>query len=112
MWPAITRMPYVVGRPILMFGLLGALVLALAVLDLVVRGRVHPISVTPASTGAFNSSHEARPANQFGHALMQDVEYAGLEDMPADFVDAPSLRRQQHRSRRGLPALPRTRRKP
>ena len=34
MWPAITRMPYVAGRPILMFGLLGALVLASAVRDL------------------------------------------------------------------------------
>lgn len=33
MWPAITRMPYVAGRPIAMFALLGALVLATAIRD-------------------------------------------------------------------------------
>jgi hypothetical protein len=37
MWPAITRMPYVAGRPILMFALLGALVLASAVRDVWLR---------------------------------------------------------------------------
>ena len=45
MWPAITRMPYVAGRPILMFGLLGALVLASAVRDVLLRSRVHPVSL-------------------------------------------------------------------
>jgi hypothetical protein len=45
MWPAITRMPYVAGRPILMFGLLGALVLASAVRDFLLRSRVHPVSL-------------------------------------------------------------------
>ena len=45
MWPAITRMPYVAGRPIVMFALLSALVLASAVRDLLVRARVHPVSV-------------------------------------------------------------------
>jgi hypothetical protein len=45
MWPAITRMPYVAGRPILMFGLLGALVLASAVRDLWLRSPVRLVSV-------------------------------------------------------------------
>jgi hypothetical protein len=45
MWPAITRMPYVAGRPILMFALLTILVLASAVRDLLVRTRVHPVSL-------------------------------------------------------------------
>jgi hypothetical protein len=45
MWPAITRMPYVAGRPIVMFSLLGSLVLALAARDRVVRGRIHPVSL-------------------------------------------------------------------
>jgi hypothetical protein len=45
MWPAITRMPYVAGRPIVMFSLLGALVLALAARDRVVQGRIHPVSL-------------------------------------------------------------------
>ena len=45
MWPAITRMPYVAGRPILMFGWLGALVLASAVRDLWLRSPVHQVSV-------------------------------------------------------------------
>ena len=45
MWPAITRMPYVAGRPILMFGLLGALVLASAVRDVLVRSGAHPVSL-------------------------------------------------------------------
>jgi hypothetical protein len=44
-WPAITRMPYVAGRPILMFGLLGALVLASAVHDVVLYARIHPVSL-------------------------------------------------------------------
>ena len=37
MWPAITRMPYVGGRPILMFALFSALVLASAVRDVWLR---------------------------------------------------------------------------
>ena len=45
MWPAITRMPYVAGRPMLMFGLLSALVLASAVRDLLLRIRIHPVSL-------------------------------------------------------------------
>jgi hypothetical protein len=45
MWPAITRMPYVAGRPILMFGLLGALVLASAVRDVRLRSPVRLVSV-------------------------------------------------------------------
>jgi hypothetical protein len=45
MWPAITRTPYVAGRPIVMFSLLGALVLALAARDRMVRGRIHPVSL-------------------------------------------------------------------
>jgi hypothetical protein len=45
MWPAITRMPYVAGRPILMFGLLSALVLASAVRDRLIHARVHPVSL-------------------------------------------------------------------
>ena len=45
MWPAITRMPYVAGRPILMFGLLGALVLASAGRDAWLRSRVYPVSL-------------------------------------------------------------------
>jgi hypothetical protein len=45
MWPAITRMPYVAGRPILMFGLLSALVLASAVRDVLLRSSVHQVSL-------------------------------------------------------------------
>jgi hypothetical protein len=45
MWPAITRMPYIAGRPILMFGLLASLVLASSVRDIVVRARLHPVSL-------------------------------------------------------------------
>jgi hypothetical protein len=45
MWPAITRMPYVAGRPILMFGLLGALVLASAVRDVSQRSPVRVVSL-------------------------------------------------------------------
>ena len=45
MWPAITRMPYVAGQPILMFGLLGALVLASAVRDVWRRSPVRLISL-------------------------------------------------------------------
>lgn len=39
MWPAITRMPVVAGRPPLMFGLLATLVLAPAIRDLMTRSR-------------------------------------------------------------------------
>jgi hypothetical protein len=39
MWPAITRMPTIAGRPPLMFGLLALLVLAPAVRDLLVWSR-------------------------------------------------------------------------
>jgi hypothetical protein len=45
MWPAITRMPLVAGRPALMFGLLGSLVLASAVRDFLSESRVHPVSL-------------------------------------------------------------------
>ena len=45
MWPAITRMPYVAGRLPLMFGLLGALVLAPAIRDLVVRSQARWLSL-------------------------------------------------------------------
>jgi len=45
MWPAITRMPYVAGRPILMFGLLGALVLASAVRDIWLRSPFRLVSL-------------------------------------------------------------------
>ncbi len=45
MWPAITRMPQVAGRPALMFGLLAALVLAPAVYDRLSYSRVHPVSL-------------------------------------------------------------------
>jgi hypothetical protein len=45
MWPAITRMPYVAGRPILMFGLLIALVLASAVRDIRLRSPVRLVSL-------------------------------------------------------------------
>lgn len=45
MWPAITRMPYVAGRPILMFGLLSALVLASAVRDVWLRSPVRLVSL-------------------------------------------------------------------
>ena len=45
MWPAITRMPYVAGRPVLMFGLLLALVLAPAVYDRLSYSRIHPVSL-------------------------------------------------------------------
>ena len=45
MWPAITRMPYVAGRPILMFGLFSALVLASAVRDVWLRSPVRLVSL-------------------------------------------------------------------
>lgn len=45
MWPAITRMPYVAGRPALMFGLLMMLVLAPAVRDRISYGRIHVLSL-------------------------------------------------------------------
>jgi len=45
MWPAITRMPYVAGRPAWMFGLLAALVLAPAVYDRLYYSRFHPVSL-------------------------------------------------------------------
>jgi hypothetical protein len=45
MWPAITRMPYVAGRPMLMFALLGALVLASAVRDVWLRSPGRLVSV-------------------------------------------------------------------
>ncbi len=45
MWPAITRMPYVAGRPLLMFGLLGALVLASAARDIRLRSPVRLVSL-------------------------------------------------------------------
>lgn len=45
MWPAITRMPFVAGRPALMFGLLASLVLATAVRDRLVYSRFHPTSL-------------------------------------------------------------------
>jgi hypothetical protein len=45
MWPAITRMPHVAGRPALMFGLLAALVLAPAVYDRLSYARFHPVSL-------------------------------------------------------------------
>jgi hypothetical protein len=44
-WPAITRMPYVAGRPIVMFAMLSALVLASALRDLLLRASVHPVSL-------------------------------------------------------------------
>ena len=44
-WPAITRMPYVAGRPALMFGLLAALVLAPALYDRLAYPRVNPVSL-------------------------------------------------------------------
>jgi hypothetical protein len=45
MWPAITRMPYVAGQPILMFGLLASLVLASAVHDFCRRSPVRLVSL-------------------------------------------------------------------
>lgn len=45
MWPAITRMPLVAGRPALMWGLLLSLVLATAVRDRLVYSRFHPASL-------------------------------------------------------------------
>jgi hypothetical protein len=45
MWPAITRMPYVAGRPIVMFALLGALVLASAVRDVWLQSPVRWVSL-------------------------------------------------------------------
>ena len=45
MWPAITRMPYVAGRPIVMFTLLGALVLASAVRDVWLQSPVRRVSL-------------------------------------------------------------------
>jgi hypothetical protein len=45
MWPAITRMPYVAGRPALMVGLLATLVLAPSVYDYFSHSRVHPVSL-------------------------------------------------------------------
>ncbi len=44
-WPAITRMPLVAGKPIVMFGLLGALVLALPIRDFVVRSSWRMVSL-------------------------------------------------------------------
>ena len=43
MWPAITRMPFVAGRFLPMFGLLSLFVLAGPAYDLATRRRVHPI---------------------------------------------------------------------
>jgi hypothetical protein len=43
-WPAITRMPYIAGRPALMFGLLAALVLASAVRDYFSCSRIRSVS--------------------------------------------------------------------
>jgi hypothetical protein len=45
MWPAITRMPVLAGRPLLMFGVLGLLVLAPAMRDLSVRSRARWLSL-------------------------------------------------------------------
>lgn len=45
MWPAITRMPYVAPRPLPMFALLLALVLAMPLRDYLVERRLHPVSV-------------------------------------------------------------------
>jgi hypothetical protein len=45
MWPAITRMPYVAIRPPLMFGLLFLLVMAPAIRDRLVLGRIHTLSL-------------------------------------------------------------------
>ncbi len=44
-WPAITRMPYVAGRPALMFGLFAALMLASAVRDCFSSSRIHSVSL-------------------------------------------------------------------
>ena len=44
MWPAITRMPYVAGRPILMFGCLARLCSHRPCATLL-RSRVHPVSL-------------------------------------------------------------------
>ena len=45
-WPAITRIPFVAGEPVKMFGVLALLVLAQPVYDLVSRrGRVHAATV-------------------------------------------------------------------
>ena len=42
MWPAITRIPYIAGRPVLMFGLLSALVARIG------RARPHaPVACSP-----------------------------------------------------------------
>jgi hypothetical protein len=43
MWPTITRLPYVAGRFLPMFGLLALFVLAGAAYDLLARRRVHPV---------------------------------------------------------------------
>jgi hypothetical protein len=40
LWPAITRIPGIAGRPTLMFGLLASVVLAPAVRDVIVRARL------------------------------------------------------------------------
>jgi len=45
MWPAITRMPYVAGRPLVMFALLGALVLASALRDVWLQSPVRLVSL-------------------------------------------------------------------
>jgi len=45
MWPAITRMPYVAGRPLPMFALLSALVLASAVRDVWLRSTGRLVSL-------------------------------------------------------------------
>jgi hypothetical protein len=44
-WPAITRIPGIVGEPLALFGLPALLVLALPIHDLVTRRRVHLASV-------------------------------------------------------------------
>lgn len=45
LWPAITRIPYVTGRFIPMFGLMVLFVLAGPVHDLITRRRVHAVYV-------------------------------------------------------------------
>jgi hypothetical protein len=45
LWPAITRLPYITGDFLLMFGLLTLFVLAGPVHDLMTRRRIHPVYV-------------------------------------------------------------------
>ena len=45
LWPAITRLPYVRGHFLPMFGLLAMFVLAGPAYDLIARQRVHPVSL-------------------------------------------------------------------